>query len=124
VPALPPYIIKPIWHQFEALLPERRIDHPLGCHRPRIPDGVAFEKLVQILVFGCAYERIAEEKCSKSTLPRRREEWIGLGVMEHLRRICLERPTTASSGWSSRRSRWTAARPRPLAGERRSEEGR
>ena len=47
--ALPPYLIEPIWHQFEALLPERHTDHPLGCHRPRIPDGVAFEKLVQIL---------------------------------------------------------------------------
>jgi hypothetical protein len=28
VPALPPYIIEPIWQQFEALLPERRTDHP------------------------------------------------------------------------------------------------
>ena len=124
MPALPSSILEPLWVQVAALLPVRQVHHPLGCHRPRIPDGVAFEKLVQILVFGCAYERIAEEECSKSTLPRRREECIGLGVMEHLRRICLERPTTASSGWSSRRSRWTAARPRPLAGERRSEEGR
>jgi hypothetical protein len=28
--------------------------HPLGCHRPRIPDRVVFEKLVQVLVFGFA----------------------------------------------------------------------
>src|SRR5918993_1178907 len=53
VPALQPYIIEPIWEQFEALLPEREIDHPLGCHRPRIPDRVVFEKLVAVLVFGC-----------------------------------------------------------------------
>jgi hypothetical protein len=46
VPAIPPYIIEPIWEQFCALLPERKIDHPLGCHRPRIPDRVVFEKLV------------------------------------------------------------------------------
>jgi hypothetical protein len=52
VPALPPYIIEPIWQQFEALLPERRTDHPLGCHRSRIPERVIFEKLVQVLVFG------------------------------------------------------------------------
>jgi len=38
VPALPPYIIEPIWEQLVALLPEREINHPLGCHRPRIPD--------------------------------------------------------------------------------------
>ena len=58
MPALPPYIIEPIWQQFKALLPEHRTDHPLGCHRLRIPlripERVVFEKLVQILVFGCA----------------------------------------------------------------------
>ncbi len=32
--ALPPYIIEPIWQQFAALLPEREVDHPLGCSRP------------------------------------------------------------------------------------------
>jgi hypothetical protein len=41
-------------------------------------------------VFGCAYERIADCRCSESTLRRRRDEWIELGVMERLRRICLE----------------------------------
>jgi transposase len=90
VPALPPYLIEPIWQQFEALLPEHRTDHPLGCHRSRIPERVVFEKLVQVLVFGCAYERIADASCSESTLRRRRNEWIELGVMERLRRICLE----------------------------------
>jgi hypothetical protein len=38
MPAVPPYIIEPVWEQFEALLPDRKVDHPLGCHRPRIPD--------------------------------------------------------------------------------------
>jgi transposase len=90
VPALEPYIIEPIWEQFEALLPEREIDHPLGCHRPRIPERLVFEKLVQILVFGCAYWRIADEFCSESTLRRRRNEWIELGLMEKLRDISLE----------------------------------
>jgi transposase len=90
VPALPPYLIEPIWQQFKALLPERHTDHPLGCHRSRIPERVVFEKLVQVLVFGCAYERIADGSCSESTLRRRRDEWIELGLMDRLRRICLE----------------------------------
>ena len=68
MPALPPYIIEPIWQQFCALLPERETKHPLGCHRARIPDRVVFEKLVQVLVFGCAYRRIADEGCSATTL--------------------------------------------------------
>src|SRR3712207_2868414 len=90
VPALPPYIIEPIFEQFAALLPERNVDHPLGCHRSRIPDRVIFDKLVQVLVFGCAYERIADEECSASTLRRRRDEWIGSGAMEKLREMVLE----------------------------------
>jgi hypothetical protein len=90
VPALQPYIIEPIWEQFEALLPERRTtNHPLGCHRPRIPDRVVFGKLVEVLVFGCAYWRISDESCSESTLRRRRDEWISLGLMERLREISL-----------------------------------
>jgi len=90
VPALPPYIIEPIFEQFCALLPERKVDHPLGCHRPRIPDHVVFEKLVQVLVFGCAYWRIADESCSATTLRRRRDEWIEAGVMEALEKLARE----------------------------------
>jgi hypothetical protein len=40
---------------------------------------VVFEKLVQVLVFGCAYHRIADESCSATTLRDRRDEWIELG---------------------------------------------
>ena len=90
MPALPPYIIEPVWQQFAALLPERKVNHPLGCHRPRIPDRVVFEKLVQVLVFGCAYHRIADESCSATTLRDRRDEWIELGVIDALREVVLE----------------------------------
>ena len=70
MPALEPYLIEPIFEQFRALLPERKTHHPPGCHRSRIPERVLFEKLVQVLVFGCAYERIADASCSESTLRR------------------------------------------------------
>jgi transposase len=73
------------------LLPERETNHPLGCHRPRISDRTVFEKLVRVLVFGCAYERIADELCSATTLRRRRrDEWIEAGVMATLRELALE----------------------------------
>ena len=87
MPALPPYLIEPIWEQFIALLPEREVEHPLGCHRSRIPDRVIFEKLVEVLVFGCAYWRIADGSCSATTLRRRRDAWIDAGVMDALREI-------------------------------------
>ena len=90
MPALPPYLSEPIWEQFKALLPEREVDHPLGCHRSRIPDRVVFEKLVQVLVFGCAYHRIADESCSATTLRERRDEWIEIGAMDALREIVLQ----------------------------------
>jgi transposase len=66
------------------------VDHPLGCHRPRIPDLVVFEKLLQVLVFGCAYWRIADGSCSATTLRRRRDEWIEAGVMGALEEIARE----------------------------------
>ena len=90
MPALPPYLIEPIFQQFAALLPERDLHHPLGCHRSRIPDRVVFDKLVQVLVFGCAYRRIADEECSATTLRDRRDEWIACGAIEKLRTIALD----------------------------------
>ena len=90
MPAIPPYIIEPIFEQLRALLPEREVEHPLGCHRPRIPDRVVFEKLVQVLVFGCAYWRIADGSCSATTLRRRRDEWIEAGLMDALEEMARE----------------------------------
>lgn len=90
MPALPPYIIEPIWEQLVALLPQRETSHPLGCHRPRVPDRVVFEKLVRVLVFGCAYEKIADGSCSATTLRRRRDEWMEAGAMDALRKMALE----------------------------------
>jgi hypothetical protein len=67
------------------------VDHPLGCHRTRIPDrarqGDLREALFEVLVFGCAYWRIADKGCSSTTLRRRRDEWIEAGVMDALEGI-------------------------------------
>jgi hypothetical protein len=51
---------------------------------------VVFEKLVQVLVFGCAYEKIADRSCSATTLRRRRDEWIASGVIDSLRTMTLK----------------------------------
>jgi hypothetical protein len=48
-----------------------------------------FDKLIQILVFGCGYRRIADHTCSATTLRRRRDEWITLGVADQLHRLAL-----------------------------------
>ena len=41
-------------------------------------------------MFGCAYEKIADRSYSATTLRRRRDEWIELGVLEALREMALE----------------------------------
>jgi transposase len=89
VPALPSSVLEPLWVQIAALLPARQDTHPLGCHRPRIADRIVFDKLIQVLVFGCGYRRIADQGCSATTLRRRRDEWITAGVAEQLRRAVL-----------------------------------
>jgi hypothetical protein len=101
VPAIPLCIIEPIWDQFQALLPPLPTQHPLGCHRPRVADRLVFDKMEQVLDFGCAYARIADDTCSATTL-RRRDAWIG-----------ANRDSSARL-WSMQRGfRWAPSPPRP-----------
>jgi transposase len=93
VPALPSWLTEPLWDQFAALLPARdEFDpaHPLGCHRRRIGNRIVFDKLLQLLRFGCSYQAIADTTCSATTIRNRRDEWIKLGVFAQLKHIALE----------------------------------
>jgi len=93
VPAIPSWLPEPLWDQFSALLPSRPAydpSHPLGCHRPRIPDRIIFEKLIQMLRFGCSYAAIADCSCGATTIRERRSEWIKAGVFAKLKQIALD----------------------------------
>jgi len=90
MPAIPPFIREPLWDQFAALLPQPQATHPLGCHRPRIPDQAVFDKLLQVLMFGCGYRGIADATCSATTIRRRRDEWAAARLMQHLEWIALD----------------------------------
>ena len=93
MPALPSWLIDPLWDQFAALLPARDTyvaTHPWGCHRRRIDDRIVFDKLVQLLRFGCSYQAIADTTCSATTIRTRRDEWIRLGLFADLARIARE----------------------------------
>jgi hypothetical protein len=39
MPAVAPYIIEPVWEQFEALLPEHETDHPSAAIALAFPTG-------------------------------------------------------------------------------------
>ena len=62
-------------------------------HRPAYDDwsfsqGQAPPRL-QVLVFGCAYQRIADHTCSARTLRRRRDEWIAADIHTRLHQLAL-----------------------------------
>jgi hypothetical protein len=92
VPAVPACLLEPVGVQFAALLPERPAvapAHPLGCHRPRIPDRVVFEHVIAALVHGSGYERVASPGCSDRTIRRRVREWAEAGLAERLHTLAL-----------------------------------
>ncbi len=92
MPTVPSCLIEPIWAEFAALLPDKpEFDpaHPLGCHRRRIPDRVVFEHILDALVHGSGYERIATTSCSDRTLRRRLKSWARRGLAQQLHALCL-----------------------------------
>ena len=92
MPAMPVSLLDPIWEQFSVLLPERPAvcpTHPLGRHRRRVPDRVVFEHVVDALVHGSGYERIAGPGCSDRTIRRRLHEWSAAGLAATLHALVL-----------------------------------
>lgn len=93
MPAIPSSLLEPVWVEFAALLPERpEFDpaHPLGCHRRRIADRVVFEHVVDALVHGSGYERIATGACSDRTMRRRLETWARMGLGQRIHALALD----------------------------------
>lgn len=84
--ALDPVVVDAVWASFAAYLPERgETEHPLGCHRPRISDRDCFEAILFRLVTGCSWDVAGRlGKGSETTLRRRRDEWVALGVCVRL----------------------------------------
>jgi len=93
VPAMPVSLFVPVWEQFSVLLPAHPAvapSHPLGCHRRRIPDRVVFDHVVDALVHGSGYERIATPACSDRTIRRRVQAWAETGLAETLHGLVIE----------------------------------
>lgn len=84
--ALETEVVDAIWAAVEPLLPPPP-EHPLGCHRPRVPDRLCFWGLLIRLVTGSSWvdiEAILEHRVSDTTLRARRDEWIGAGVFDQV----------------------------------------
>lgn len=83
--ALEPEVVDAVWQTVEGLIPPPRDHHPLGCHRPRVPDRLCFWGILIRLVTGCSWvdiEAILEHRVSDTTLRARRDEWIDAGVFD------------------------------------------
>jgi len=86
--ALEPEVVDAVWRTIEGLIPARRDHHPLGCHRPRVPDRLCFWGVLIRLVTGASWvdvEAILGHQVSDTTLRARRDEWIEAGVFEQLK---------------------------------------
>ena len=93
MPVVPSCLLEPIWNQFSVLLPQQPIfhpNHPLGCHRRRIPDRVVFDHIVAALVHGSGYERLTSPGCSDRTIRRRLKQWAAAGLAEQLHALTLQ----------------------------------
>jgi transposase len=90
--ALEPDVFDAIWEQVEPLLPAPVDDHPLGCHRPRVPDRICLWAMLVRLVTGCSWvvaERLMGRVVSDTTLRSRRDEWVTAGVFDQLAEAML-----------------------------------
>ena len=85
--ALEPEVINAVWEAVKHLIPQPVDNHPLGCHRRRVPDWICFWGILVRLVSGCSWqvvERMLNNAVSDTTLRARRDEWVEAGVFDQL----------------------------------------
>jgi hypothetical protein len=117
VPAIPSCIQEPLWDQFTALLPTRQSTTRSAATASASPTASSSDKLIQILGLDRRDRRIADHSYSATTLRRRRDEWIALGVADPVPPPDIGRLTIACTAWTWSAWRWTAASPRPCGGQ-------
>ena len=89
-----------VWEVVEPLLPSVA---PAATGRPRVPDRVAFNAIVFVLVTGIAWRFVPRELgCSGVTAWRRLRDWQQAGVWERLHQTLLDRLNAAGAiDWSA-----------------------
>ena len=108
-----------LWARIEPLLPERP-SHPLGCHKPRVPDRDAMDAILLVFRTGMQWNALsATGICSSSSAHRRFQEWVEAGVFHEIwRQGLVDYDTVVGIDWA-----WLAADgamgKAPLGGARR-----
>lgn len=107
-----------LWERIRPLLPAPP-PHPLGCHRPRVPDRSAMDAILLVLRTGMQWNALsATGICSSSSAHRRFQEWERAGVFAEIwRQGLLDYDQVVGIDWE-----WLAAdgamAKAPLGGER------
>lgn len=71
-----------MWNRMEGLLPDGK-PHPLGCHRPRVPNRQAMNAILFVLRTGAQWNSLdATGICSCASAYRRFREWADAGVFQ------------------------------------------
>src|SRR3970040_2312886 len=89
-----------LWERIEPLL-RPPLFHPLGCHRPRVPDRDAMDAILLVLRTGMQWNALsATGICSSSATHRRFQEWVEAGVFHEIWRPgVLEDEQAGGLGW-------------------------
>ena len=90
-----------LWEKIEPLLPPAP-PHPLGCHRPRLPDRRVMDAILLVLRTGMQWNALAAtEICNSSSAHRRFQEWERAGVFHEIwRRGLLDYDEAVGIDWS------------------------
>lgn len=75
-----------LWAKIEPLLPRHTPkSHPLGCHRPRVPDRQVLDGIFFVLRTGCQWKALDKTGiCKGSTAHARFQEWEQAGFFARL----------------------------------------
>lgn len=107
-----------LWDRIEPLLPAPK-PHPLGCHRPRVPNRAAMDAILLVLRTGMQWNALdGTGLCTCSSAYRRFREWIDAGVFEKFWRLGLleyDELKGIDWGWLALDGAMTKA---PLGGEK------
>lgn len=81
-----------LWAVIEPLIPQREKKvHPLGCHRPRVPDRQVLNGIFFVLRTGCQWKALdATGICKGSTAHSRFQEWRAAGFFARLWESALQ----------------------------------
>lgn len=114
-----------LWAQMEPLIPKPIDNHPLGMHRPRVPNRSAMNAILFVLKTGCQWEALdATGICKHSSAHRRFQEWTKAGVFEEFwKRGLFQYDDVKGINW-----KWLsldgAITKSPLGGEKNRQESR